>query len=436
MKRFFRAIIATLAAVTMAATVSPAFAANAATSTGSVTNSLDVDAKAAIAIDANSGKVLYAKNAKQVLPIASMSKLITVYLLLQAIKQGKVKWTDRVTPDKEIYKISQDRSLSNVPLRQDKSYTVRELYQATLIYSANAAAMMLGDIVAGNENKFIDMMNAQVKKWGINDATIVNANGLSNSALGSYIYPGSGKNGENVMTAADMATVAQHLLKDYPEVLQTTSIANKTFRAGTSDATKMPNWNFMLKGLVAAQPDLNVDGLKTGTTDTAGDCFTGTATENGERIITVVLHAGGTGTTKRFVQTAKLMRWTFNNWQKMTVIKAGSTVAGHKTIAVNKGKQETVPLVASKTVTTMVPAGTSKSDVQLNYKAKSTSLNAPSQKGTTVGNIDVHVKGDDLGYLDGKAYDQVPVKTTQTVEKAGFFRLIFRGIGDFFSNLF
>lgn len=430
MKKFFRALVALLAAVTMAATVSPAFATSAASS--SVTDSLNVDAKAAIAIDAKSGKVLYSKNANQVLPIASMTKLITVYLLLQAIHNGKVKWTDRVTPDKEIYKISQNNKLTNVPLRQDKSYTVRQLYQATLIYSANAAAMMLGDVVAGNENKFIDMMNAQVKKWGINDATIVNANGLSNSELGSYIYPGSGKNSENVMTAADMAKVAQNLLKKYPEVLKTTSIAQKTFDPGTSDATQMLNWNFMLKGRTYAQSDLNVDGLKTGTTDTAGDCFTGTATRNGERIITVVLHANGAGgTTKRFVQTARLMRWTFSNWRKMTVVRAGESISGHKTVTVDKGKQETVPVAAGKTITTMVPVGTTKSDVQLRYRSNGTTA-APVKKGATVGGVDVHVKGDDLGYVNGKAYEHVPVKTTTAVAKAGFFRLLFRDIANIF----
>lgn len=434
MKKFFSAIIALMAAVTIGGSFAPAVASAATTS--SVTDSLNVDAKAAISVDAKTGKILYAKNANQVLPVASMSKLVTIYLLLEAIDKGKVKWTDKVTPDKEIVAISQDSSLSNVPLRADKSYTVRELYQATLIYSANAAAMMLGDIVTGgSQNKFIDLMNKKVKEWGITDAKLVNANGLSNSALGSYIYPGSGKNGENVMSAADMAVVARHLLTDYPEVLKTTSITTKTFEAGTNDATKMDNWNFMLPGLVSAQSDLNVDGLKTGTTDTAGDCFTGTATKNGMRIITVVLHAGGSGTTKRFVQTAKLMRWTFANWKSMKVLSSGATIKSASSIAVDKGKETSVPLTTSKAITVLVPSDTTASDVTLSYKAKEKQLTAPSKKGTTVGTISANAKGDTLGYLEG-AGNTTALVTTKAVQKAGFLRLMFRGIGNFFSNLF
>lgn len=433
MKKFFRSIVAFLATITIGASVLPAMTANAATE--SVASSLDVNAKAAISIDAKTGKVLYAKNANTALPIASMTKLITVYLLREAIKSGKVKWTDKVTPDHEIYSISQDKSLSNVPLRADGSYSVKELYQATLIYSANAAAMMLGDIVAGSQDKFIDMMNAKLKSWGIEDATIVNACGLNNSDLGSYIVSGTSKTDENKMSAQDMALVAQKLLTDFPDVLNTTSIAHKTFRAGTDDATKMDNWDWMLPGLVYNQSDLKVDGLKTGTTDTAGDCFTGTATKNGMRIITVVLNAGGTGATKRFQQTATLMRWTFNNWTNMTVVGKNASVAGHKTISVDKGKDTTVATKTAQTVTVPVPTGTTKKDVTLEYKAVKKSVAAPVKKGTTVGDVTVKVKGDNLGYVDGSDTG-VQVKTTKTVEKAGFFRLMFRGIGNFFSNLF
>ncbi len=434
MKKFFRSIVALLATVTIGATVMPAFTANAATST--VTSSLDMNAKAAISIEAKTGKVLYAKNADTALPIASMTKLITVYLLLDAINSGKVKWTDKVTPDKEIYSISQDRSLSNVPLRQDGSYTVKELYQATLIYSANAAAMMLGDIVSGTQDKFVAKMNATLKSWGIDDANIVNANGLNNSDLGDYIISGSSKSDENTMSAKDMALVAQKLITKYPEVLDTTSIAHKTFRAGTDDATKMDNWDWMLPGLVYEQKDLTVDGLKTGTTDTAGDCFTGTATKDGMRIITVVLNAGGTGTTKRFEQTAKLMRWTFSNWTEKTVVKKNASVAGHKTLTVDKGKETTVPVKTSAAVTVPVPTGTTAKDITLNYKATKKTVTAPLKSGTTVGKVSVSVKGDTLGYVDGTDQAAVSVKTTKTVEKAGFFRLLFRGIGNFFSNLF
>lgn len=433
MKKFFRTIVAFLATITIGATVLPAATVSAATD--GVESTLNLNAKAAISVDAKTGKVLYAKNATTALPIASMTKLITVYLLREAIKSGKVKWTDKITPDHEIYKISQDKSLSNVPLRADGSYSVKELYQATLIYSANAAAMELGDIVAGSQDKFIDMMNKKLQSWGISDATIVNACGLDNSDLGEYIVSGTSKTDENRMSAKDMAIVAQKLLTDFPDVLDTTSIAHKTFRAGTDDATKMDNWDWMLPGLVYNQSDLNVDGLKTGTTDAAGECFTGTATKNGMRIITVVLNAGGTGATKRFQRTAELMRWTFSNWKNMTIVGKNASIAGHKTVTVDKGKDTTVAAKTSQAVTVPVPTATTKKDVTLSYKAVKKTVAAPVKKGTTVGDVTVSVKGDTLGYVDGSETG-VKVATTKTVEKAGFFRLLFRGIGNFFSNLF
>lgn len=426
MKKFFKVVVALLAAITVASVVAPAAITHAATS-------VDIDASAAIAIDADSGKIMYAKNADQSLPVASMSKLLTVYLLRQAIKQGKVKWTDTISPSKSMAALSQNRDLSNVPLRTDAKYTVKELYQATLIYSADAAAMMLGDVVAGNQTKFVKMMNTQLQDWGIKDATIVNANGLNNSDLGSNMVAGTGKDAENKMSAKDMAILARNLLKDYPDVLKTTSITKATFRKGTNDATDMDNWDWMLPGLVASYSKLKVDGLKTGTSDAAGDCFTGTVKINGMRMITVVLHANGSGTTKRFVQTAKLMSYVVHNWQTATLVKKGESVKGHSTATVDKGKDKTVAISTSKALKTVVPTGTTSADVTKTYTSKK--LSAPVKKGATAGTLNVKVKGDSLGYVDGNS-GRVAVTTKTADAKAGFFRLLFRGIGEFFSNLF
>lgn len=432
LKKLFKVVMAVVIAVTVGTSVAPAAVSQAA----SVQDSLDVQAKAAIAVDVQSGKILYAKNAQQVLPVASMSKLLTVYLFLDAIKSGRVKWTDEIKPDKTVAAISQSHELSNVPLVTDKAYQAREIYEATLIYSANAAAMMLGDIVTGGDQpKFIDMMNAQLRKWGIHDAKMVNANGLTNDALGDAIYPGSAKTAENVMSAKDMAIVARHLLQDFPEVLATTKLTKKTFQKGTRDATDMPNWNLMLPGMVAAQSDLVVDGLKTGTTDTAGDCFTGTAVKNGRRILTVVMNAGGEGETKRFVQTAALMRWSFANWKEMTVAKAGQALTNPATVAVDKGKELQVRVGAKSTVTTMVPKTVQAAAVKWQPQHVSKLMAAPVAKGTKAGIAQLNVPGDTLGYLQADAMT-VPLVATQTVDKAGFFRLIGRGVKEFFTNLF
>lgn len=104
-----------------------------------------------------------------------------------------------------------------------------------------------------------------------------------------------------------MAILADHLITDYPEILETSSISKMKFRKGTDDEMDMPNWNFMLKGLVSEYKGATVDGLKTGSTDSAGSCFTGTAERNGMRVITVVLNAKGNIHTGRFDETKKCL---------------------------------------------------------------------------------------------------------------------------------
>ncbi|MBD5020943.1 serine hydrolase, partial [Xanthomonas citri pv. citri] len=175
------------------------------------------------------------KNADKRLPIASMTKMMTEYLLLEAIDQGKVKWDQTYTPDDYVYEISQDNSLSNVPLRKDGKYTVKELYQATAIYSANAAAIAIAEIVAGSETKFVEKMNAKAKELGLTDYKFVNATGLENKDLHGHQPEGTSVNEESEVSAKDMAVLADHLITDYPEILETSSIAKTKFREGTDD---------------------------------------------------------------------------------------------------------------------------------------------------------------------------------------------------------
>lgn len=320
-KQLKRVAISLIAAVTFGSALTYAVAnayssTSASAATISNTNSsLKLNVKAAIAIDASTGQVLYAKNANKALPVASMTKLLTVYLLLKAIKSGKLSWNQKITVDSASQKVSQNTSLSNVPLKSGYKYTIKSLYQATLIYSANGAAMALGYAIAGSHTKFINMMRAEAKKMGITDAKIYTANGLSNGEVGSAKYPGASSSAENKFSAKDMAIISYNLLKNYPEVLKTTSITKMYFNNGTSK-TLMENWNWMLKGLTKAYSELPVDGLKTGTSDSAGACFAATVHHNGHRIITIVLgasHKSDTDTS-RFTQTQKLMSYVYNHY--------------------------------------------------------------------------------------------------------------------------
>ncbi|WP_102693415.1 D-alanyl-D-alanine carboxypeptidase family protein [Rummeliibacillus pycnus] len=401
--------------------------------TASAKDNLGLHVKGAILIDADSGKILYEKNANQALGIASMSKMMTEYILLDAIKAGKIKWDQKYKVSEYAYKISQDRALSNVPLRADGEYTIRELYEAMAIYSANAATIAIAETIAGSETEFLTLMNKKAKEIGLKDYHFVNATGLNNAQLQGMQPTGTPNNAENKMPAKSVAKLAYHLLKDHPEVLKTSSIPRKTFREGTDDAIKMDNWNFMLPGLVAEYK--GVDGLKTGTTDYAGQCFTGTAKRNGTRLIAVVMHADGPQHIARFNAARTLFDYGFGQFTTEEIVPAGYTFKNQKTIAVKDGKDSNVKIATKEAVSMMVK--TSEAD---DYNAKlvldKKSLNAPAKKGTVVGHVEINKKsGKDYGFIDGSV-SNADVVTTATVEKASWLSLSFKKIGDFFSGLF
>ena len=152
----------------------------------------DVSAKAALAIDASSGKVLYAKNTTSPMGVASITKIITIYMTLDAIKKGKLNWDDKIKMSDYAYNLTQNPEASNIAVMdKDEAFTVRDLFNAAMIQSANSAAITLAEKIGGSEPKFVDLMKTQLAYWGITDAKLVNASGLNNSVLGENIYPGS-----------------------------------------------------------------------------------------------------------------------------------------------------------------------------------------------------------------------------------------------------
>ncbi|MCH6269593.1 MULTISPECIES: D-alanyl-D-alanine carboxypeptidase family protein [Neobacillus] len=406
---------------------------------------LNINADGAILVDAESGKVLYEKNADTVMGIASMTKMMTEYLLLDAIKHGKVKWDQEYNVSDLVYKISQDRALSNVPLRQDGTYKIRELYEAMVIYSANAATIAIAETIAGSETNFVKMMNEKAKKLGLKDYKFVNSSGLNNAEYRGMHPEGTGETDENVMSPRAVASLAFHLVNEYPEVLKTASIPKKTFREGTSDAINMINWNWMLPSLDYGYK--GVDGLKTGTTDFAGYCFTGTASRDGKRFITVVQNAkdaSGKGDYKaRFDETKKMFDYAFANTTKETIVPKHYQVKGHKTIPVIKGKNDQVKVYTKSAINMVIENGEKE-----NYKPvlvldknkinKKGELTAPIKKGDKVGYLTIEPKNSDkVNFLteEGKSKLQVDVIAAQDVEKANWFVLMMRGIGGFFGDV-
>ena len=374
----------------------------------------DVAAKHAIAIEANTGKILYEKDATQPVEIASISKLITVYLVYEAIEQGKISLTTPVEISDYPYQLTTNSEASNVPL-DARNYTVEELLEVTLVSSANSAAIALAEKVAGSEKDFVDMMKAKLQEWGIQDATLVNSTGLNNETLGDNIYPGSKKDDENKLSAYDVAVVARNLILKYPQVLEITKKPSSTFAGMTITST-----NYMLKDMPAYRG--GIDGLKTGTTVKSGDSFVGTTEEKGMRIITVVLNANTQAGNpySRFTATSNLLDYISSNFALQTIIKQGESYQDSKA-PVQDGKEDTVTAVAKEDIQIVQRLG-SRVQSSITYSANSQQA-APLEAGTVVGRLtydDKDLVGQGYVTSDRPSFDMVAEKN---VEKAFFLKI-------------
>lgn len=252
----------------------------------------EIDVKAAIIIDASDGDVIYQNNENEAVAPASMSKMMTAYLVLESIHNGKVRWEDPV----KISAKSAQTEGAKIPMQVNDTLTVKDLYHALMIESANNSAVALAEHVAKTEKNFVQLMNEKAQQLEMSDkAKFANASGLQEP-------DGS----ETKMTAADVAKLAYHLIKDYPEILEVTHLRQSQLAFNNINVT---NTNEMLNKNNKALYIEGIDGLKTGFTDSAGYCFTGTAKQGDNRIITVVM--GTKSKTKRFTETNKLMSYAF-----------------------------------------------------------------------------------------------------------------------------
>ncbi|MBM7636901.1 D-alanyl-D-alanine carboxypeptidase PBP3 [Streptococcus saliviloxodontae] len=373
----------------------------------------DVAAEHAIAVEATTGKVLYEKDATTPDGVASMTKILTVYMVYQQIKEGQLSWDTQVDISDYAYDLTANSDASNVPM-EARRYTVEQLVNAAMVASANSAAIALAEHIAGSEPKFVDMMSQQLKSWGIKDATLVNASGLNNSYLGDNIYPGSASDAENLMSARDMAIIARHLITDFPDVLKISDQVTADF-----DGTTMNTYNYMLGGMPYERA--GVDGLKTGTTELAGASFVATSTENGMRIISVVMNADGwqDNDYARFEATNDLLNYVANNFEMVKLIKTGESYQSHKATVLD-GKEDSVTAIAKQSLKVVHKQGSDTSNAVT--FSTSSGYTAPIQKGEVVGKATYH--DTDLvgtGYLDkAPSVDMVAAKD---VKKSFFLRV-------------
>ncbi|MED1093627.1 serine hydrolase [Bacillus paramycoides] len=423
---FCKRFIALVTVLTLACSMFVPYG-NASAETGAA---LNIEAGAAILVEANSGKILYQKNADELLAIASMTKMMSEYLVNEAVAKGKLKWDQKVKVSEYAHKISQDRSLSNVPLENGGSYTVKELYEAMAIYSANGATIALAEAVAGKEVDFVKMMNDKSKEFGLKNYKFVNSTGLTNKDLKGQHPEGTTPDEENKMSARDVAILAQHLIQDFPKTLDTAKIPKMTFQKGGKYPIDMANWNWMLKGLIKEYE--GVDGLKTGSTPEAGDCFTGTAERNGMRLISVVIKTNSH--TARFDETKKLYDYGFTNFEVKKAYAKDSAVKGQETVRVENAKEKDVAVQTKQAISLPMPKG-SKDVYKTEFKVINKEQEAPIKKGVAISQMIISPKdSNDPGFLSGKSL-QVDLVTKSEVEEAGWFIRSMRGIGSFFSGM-
>ena len=296
------------------------------------------DVASYIAIEQTSGKILMEKNQDDVRGIASMSKMISQYLILEAIKNSEITWETKIPISERASKLSANYSLSNVPLWPNEKYSIQELFEASSIYSANAATIAMAEYLAGSEAKWVERMKEKVESWGIQDATIVNATGLPNKYGTTEKNPDFGDDAENSMSARSVAIVARRLVLDFPEILKISSVATKEFRPGTAGMTKMDNFNYLIPGLLFGYE--GVTGLKTGTSEISGASITTTATRNNFSVIVVSM--GSKQPLNRFKVTAKMLDELFKKYEGLVVGIPGKSVQNIQSYPVNGGSDEKI----------------------------------------------------------------------------------------------
>lgn len=369
-------------------------------------NDFHVEANAALSVDTKTGKIFYDQNAETPLGIASITKLISLYIVEKEIAQGNLTWEEEVSISENVATISVDPELSNVPLETSGTYTVKELFDSALIQSANASTMALAEKIAGNEQNFVDKMRVQLEEFGITDAKIVNSSGLNNSFLGENRYPGTSAEDENLMSAKDVAIVARHLIQDFPDILKVSATTSQLFGENSNSPVEMTNWNWLLPGM--ANEKEGVDGLKTGTTDLAGACFVGTMVKEEQRIITVVLNATNheQDHAARFKETARLMDYSYDNWKEEVVLKENQLLPDLSTISVSDGEEKTLPVSIDTDIKLWLRSDMTKDDVQYTIepsgnKWQNDSLKAPLETNEKIATFQASVPKDTLGYLEG-----------------------------------
>lgn len=400
---------------------------------------LEITGESAILVDAETGKILFAKNPDMALPPASMTKIMTEYLVLEAIETGEINWDTTTQISDYAYDISADTSFSGVGLKKDKDYTVKSLYEAMAINSDNATTIALAELVGGTEGEFVKMMNQKAEEIGLPDYHFINSTGLENASLGENYPEGTKPDDVTLLSARSAALLAYDLINKFPAALEISSIPEIEF-----DGMMITNWNWMLphEGNHLKQYYYEgIDGLKTGNTDLAGYCFTATAERSGNRLISVIMKTDNADL--RFKETAKILDFGYENFKEKELYPAGYQLDDQKTLDVTKGKEKTISIAVDGTFTLPIQEGQADNyyieyEIDKKLLDEDGKLIAPIEKGQKVGQAKlINTDESDPGFIINETnHDVHDIVTTETVEKSNWFMIMLNTVGEFIVDLF
>lgn len=344
-----------------------------------------IDAESYILMDYNSGKVLAEMNADTRRDPASLTKMMTSYVIGQSVKAGKISLDDNVTISKEAWATGNPvfKGSSLMFLQAGTQVKVADLNRGIIIQSGNDACVAMAEHVAGSQDAFVNIMNNYVQALGLKNTHFETVHGLD--APGQY------------SSARDMALLGQALIRDVPD--EYSVYKEKEFYFNN---IKQQNRNGLLW-----DTGLNVDGIKTGHTSAAGYNLVASATEGNTRLISVVM--GGRTLKGREAESKKLLTWGFRFFETVTPLQAGKEFASEP---VWFGDVDRVQLGIDKNAALTIPRGRL-NDLKASYTLTDPEINAPLTKGQVVGTINFQ--------LDGKTIEQRPLVVLNDVQEGGFF---------------
>ena len=350
-----------------------------------------LEASAYLFFDAQSGQILTSKNPDARIEPASLTKLMTAYLTFDALKNGRLKLDQQLTASERAWKSEGSRMFLDpkVPVSVDN------LIKGMIVQSGNDACVTLAEAIAGSEEGFAQMMNAQAKKLGMNNSHFANSTGLPDPQL--------------YTTVRDLATLSNALIRDFPQYYPTYSIKSSTYNNITQ-----PNRNLLL------YRDSSVDGLKTGHTDSAGFNLIASSKRDDRRVITVVV--GTKSMEARATESSKLLNWGLSHFQTPKLYDAGKPLSKVK---VYKGSENELDVGFLQAVYVTLPRG---SDEVTPVLETIQPVVAPVKKGAELGTLKL--------MSGNKVLAERKVVALQDIEEAGFFGRMWDSIVLWFKNTF